>query len=78
LFNESRENPDIKVDIFSSPVTLLDPDTKYSLELCEKLVVSHDTRKFRFRLPSPAHILGLPVGQHVYMSAKVISTRDIA
>ena len=25
-------------------------------------VVSHDTRKFRFALQSPEHILGLPVG----------------
>jgi len=25
-------------------------------------IVSHDTRRFRFQLPSPQHILGLPVG----------------
>ena len=25
-------------------------------------VVSHDTRKFRFALQSPEHILGLPIG----------------
>lgn len=24
--------------------------------------ISHDTKKFRFRLPSESHILGLPVG----------------
>ncbi|XP_058016465.1 NADH-cytochrome b5 reductase 2-like isoform X2 [Ahaetulla prasina] len=33
--------------------------------------ISHDTRRFRFALPSPKHILGLPIGQHVYLSAKV-------
>ncbi|NXX87625.1 NB5R2 reductase, partial [Centropus bengalensis] len=33
--------------------------------------ISHDTKKFRFELPSPDHILGLPVGQHVYLSAKI-------
>ncbi|XP_009890996.1 PREDICTED: NADH-cytochrome b5 reductase 2 [Charadrius vociferus] len=33
--------------------------------------ISHDTKKFRFGLPSPDHILGLPVGQHVYLSAKI-------
>lgn len=26
-------------------------------------IVSHDTRKFRFALPSAEHVLGLPVGE---------------
>jgi len=26
-------------------------------------IVSHDTRKYRFQLPSPEHVLGLPVGK---------------
>ena len=25
---------------------------------------------FRFELPSPAHCLGLPIGQHIYLSAR--------
>lgn len=54
-----------------NPVTLVDEETKYALPLAEKIEVSHDTRKFRFRLPSEKHVLGLPVGQHVYLSAKV-------
>ena len=75
------------------PRTLLDPQTKYPLKLIERHVISHDTRRFRFSLPSPDHILGisnflkfsisgcnnlfwiqitgLPVGQHVYLSARV-------
>ncbi|XP_075898736.1 NADH-cytochrome b5 reductase 2 [Nelusetta ayraudi] len=53
------------------PVTLQDPTVKYPLRLVEKKEISHDTKKFRFGLPSEAHILGLPVGQHVYLSAKV-------
>ncbi|KHJ98393.1 oxidoreductase, FAD-binding protein [Oesophagostomum dentatum] len=52
-------------------VTLVDPETKYALPLAEKIEISHDTRKFRFRLPTQEHILGLPVGQHVYLSAKI-------
>lgn len=51
--------------------TLLDDTVKYPLKLSEKIVVSHDTRKFRFSLPSSDHVLGLPTGQHVYLSAKV-------
>ncbi|MFH4974667.1 hypothetical protein AB6A40_001376 [Gnathostoma spinigerum] len=56
---------------FKDPVTLVDPNTKYSLPLISREEVSPDTRKFRFRLPSEKHVLGLPVGQHVYLSAKV-------
>ncbi|XP_025960239.1 NADH-cytochrome b5 reductase 2 isoform X3 [Dromaius novaehollandiae] len=33
--------------------------------------ISHDTKKFRFGLPTPDSVLGLPVGQHVYLSAKI-------
>ncbi|XP_066494786.1 NADH-cytochrome b5 reductase 2 [Tiliqua scincoides] len=53
------------------PVTLQDPSIKYPLRLIEKEEISHDTKKFRFGLPSSEHILGLPVGQHVYLSAQV-------
>ncbi|NWS68358.1 NB5R2 reductase, partial [Crotophaga sulcirostris] len=55
----------------SGPVTLQDPLAKYALRLVDKEEISHDTKKFRFELPSPHHILGLPVGQHVYLSAKI-------
>ena len=34
-------------------------------------MVSHDTRRFRFALQSPNHILGLPVGKHMWLSAKI-------
>ncbi|XP_064156236.1 NADH-cytochrome b5 reductase 1-like isoform X4 [Anguilla rostrata] len=54
-----------------SPITLLDPSFKYQLRLIDKEVLSHDTRRFRFALPSPQHILGLPVGKHVYLSARI-------
>lgn len=53
------------------PRTLEDTEVKYPLKLVQKTIVSHDTRIFRFALPSDQHVLGLPVGQHVYMSAKV-------
>nr|XP_060622700.1 NADH-cytochrome b5 reductase 2 [Anolis sagrei ordinatus] len=52
-------------------VTLQDPNIKYPLPLIEREEISHDTRRFRFGLPSSEHILGLPVGQHVYISSKV-------
>uniref|UniRef100_A0A3Q4AW69 NADH-cytochrome b5 reductase n=1 Tax=Mola mola TaxID=94237 RepID=A0A3Q4AW69_MOLML len=52
-------------------VTLEDPNIKYALRLIDKQIVSHDTRKFRFALPSPEHVLGLPIGQHIYLSVKI-------
>lgn len=76
----------IRVKPAKGPITLQDPNTKYSLKLVEKVEVSPDTRRFVFALPSEklaknsslltdnlnfSHILGLPVGQHVYVSARV-------
>ncbi|XP_015978531.1 NADH-cytochrome b5 reductase 2 isoform X2 [Rousettus aegyptiacus] len=52
-------------------ITLKDPDTKYPLPLIEKEQISHNTRRFRFGLPSPEHILGLPVGNYVRLLAKI-------
>jgi len=52
-------------------ITLKDPDVKYFFRLIDKEEVSHDTRRFKFALPSPEHVLGLPVGQHLYISAKI-------
>uniref|UniRef100_A0A4W4GJ34 NADH-cytochrome b5 reductase n=1 Tax=Electrophorus electricus TaxID=8005 RepID=A0A4W4GJ34_ELEEL len=52
-------------------ITLEDPNIKYALRLIDKEVISHDTRKFRFALKSPEHVLGLPIGQHIYLSAKI-------
>ncbi|KAG8229798.1 hypothetical protein J437_LFUL005879 [Ladona fulva] len=55
----------------STPKTLVDPTVKYPLPLVEREVINHDTRRFRFGLPSPEHILGLPIGQHIHLSAKI-------
>ena len=54
-----------------APVTLTDPMLKRPLQLVDKESISHDTRRFRFALPSTDHILGLPVGQHIYLTARV-------
>lgn len=49
----------------------LDPKQKIPFKLTEKHIVSHDTRRFRFALQSPNHVLGLPVGKHMYLSANI-------
>lgn len=55
----------------SPAITLEDPNVKYPLRLVDKEIISHDTRRFRFALKSPEHVLGLPIGQHIYLSAKI-------
>ncbi|XP_047545847.1 NADH-cytochrome b5 reductase 2 isoform X1 [Vanessa atalanta] len=52
-------------------VALVDPNVKYPLPLIEREVISHDTRRFRFGLPTPEHVLGLPIGQHIHLSVKI-------
>jgi len=54
-----------------SPVTLKDPTLKYPLKMIDKQELSPDTRRYRFALPSTEHILGLPVGQHIYLTARI-------
>lgn len=56
---------------YKGAITLEDPEKKYPLKLMRKEIVSHDTRRFRFALPSEKHVLGLPIGQHIYVSAKI-------
>lgn len=51
--------------------TLLDPTKKYLLPLIEKHEISHDTKRFRFGLPSDEHSLGLPIGQHIHLIADI-------
>ncbi|XP_003993020.1 NADH-cytochrome b5 reductase 2 [Felis catus] len=52
-------------------ITLQDSETKYPLPLIEKEHISHNTRRFRFGLPSPDHVLGLPVGNYIHLLARI-------
>ena len=73
LLWKSKESADKAADKKRSDVivALKHPDIKYSFALASKENVSHDTRRFRFQLPSFKHVLGLPVGQHIYLTAKI-------
>jgi NAD(P)H-flavin reductase len=53
----------------------LHPQKKVPLKLIKKEEVSWDTRKFTFALPSSRHVLGLPIGQHVFISANMANPR---
>ncbi|RLN62063.1 hypothetical protein BBJ29_008334 [Phytophthora kernoviae] len=45
--------------------------TKVPLVLISREVISHDTRIFKFALPAKDLRLGLPVGNHVFLYAKI-------
>ncbi|KAK5109864.1 NADH-cytochrome b5 reductase [Meristemomyces frigidus] len=47
----------------------LDPTKFQEFPLTEKTVISHNTAIYRFSLPSPSTILGLPIGQHISLAA---------
>lgn len=44
---------------------------KIPCKLVKKESLSHDVRLFRFALPSEDQVLGLPVGKHIFLCAKV-------
>ena len=49
----------------------LNPRKKISLKLQSKTVLSRDSFLLDFALPTPEHVLGLPTGKHIFMSAKI-------
>ena len=50
---------------------VLKPDQFQEFELTEKTICSHNVAIYRFRLPRPQDILGLPIGQHISLAANI-------
>ncbi|EPE08814.1 nitrate reductase [Ophiostoma piceae UAMH 11346] len=48
---------------------LTDPNALIELPLKEKTIISHNVAIYRFTLPNPNSILGLPIGQHISIAA---------
>ncbi|TAQ86072.1 hypothetical protein B7494_g5610 [Chlorociboria aeruginascens] len=48
---------------------VLKPTVLQDFELKEKTIISHNVAIYRFNLPSPNSILGLPIGQHISIAA---------
>ncbi|KAK8953573.1 NADH--cytochrome b5 reductase 1 [Platanthera guangdongensis] len=48
----------------------LDPEKFKEFELVERKQLSHNVAKFRFALPKPTAVLGLPIGQHISCRGK--------
>ncbi|XP_051150134.1 NADH--cytochrome b5 reductase 1 [Andrographis paniculata] len=57
---------------FSSkkPKVCLDPENFKEFKLVKKTQISHNVAKFRFALPTPTSVLGLPIGQHISCRGK--------
>ncbi|GFP99617.1 NADH--cytochrome b5 reductase 1 [Phtheirospermum japonicum] len=53
--------------LFSSkkPKVCLDPNNFKEFKLVKKTQLSHNVAKFKFTLPTPTSVLGLPIGQHI-------------
>lgn len=43
----------------------LDPENFKQFKLVKRTQLSHNVAKFRFDLPTPTSVLGLPIGQHI-------------
>lgn len=60
---EKKEESDDKI--------ALNPKKKIAFKLTEKTVLSRDSFLLDFALQSPEHVLGLPTGKHVFLSAVI-------
>jgi len=61
-----------------SPVVsqVLDAKNYKKFTLAEKIPINHNTRIFRFALPKPNDVLGLPIGQHLSLKI-VVDGKDV-
>ncbi|KKY20116.1 putative nadh-cytochrome b5 reductase [Phaeomoniella chlamydospora] len=50
---------------------VLNPEQFQEFPLTEKTIVSHNVAIYRFSLPHPTDILGLPIGQHISLAAAI-------
>lgn len=58
-------------DNYLPPPPALNRKKKVDLPLAKRIELTHDTRLLRFALPTKKHCLGLPVGKHFMLYAKV-------
>ncbi|CAN6717134.1 unnamed protein product [Malus baccata var. baccata] len=58
--------------LFSSkkPKVCLDPENFKDFKLVKRTQLSHNVAKFKFELPTPTAVLGLPIGQHISCRGK--------
>jgi len=67
---EEKKEDDVLVDDQGRKLAL-NPKKKTSFKLQNKIVLSRDSFLLDFALPTPDHVLGLPTGKHIFLSAKI-------
>lgn len=67
---EKKEDDDVLVDSNGRKLAL-NPRKKTPFKLQNKVVLSRDSFMLDFALPTPDHVLGLPTGKHMFLSAKI-------
>jgi nitrate reductase (NAD(P)H) len=67
---QEKKEDDILVDAKGNTLAL-NPRKKTPFRLQNKIVLSRDSFMLDFALPSPEHVLGLPTGKHMFMSAVI-------
>ncbi|CCX05634.1 hypothetical protein FPQ18DRAFT_377697 [Pyronema domesticum] len=55
----------------AKPTRVLKADEFQEFTLSDKTIISHNVAIYKFDLPSPTSILGLPIGQHVSIAATI-------
>ncbi|KAI4341188.1 hypothetical protein MLD38_025944 [Melastoma candidum] len=55
---------------FNKSKGCLDPENFRNFKLVKRTQLSHNVAKFTFELPTPASVLGLPIGQHISCKGK--------
>ncbi|KAK8683286.1 hypothetical protein V6N13_039351 [Hibiscus sabdariffa] len=55
----------------------LDPEEFKEFKLVERTQLSHNVAKFKFALPTPTSVLGLPIGQHMSCKGKDQNGEDV-
>eukprot|EP00588_Corethron_pennatum_P032086 CAMPEP_0194349064 /NCGR_PEP_ID=MMETSP0171-20130528/106878_1 /TAXON_ID=218684 /ORGANISM="Corethron pennatum, Strain L29A3" /LENGTH=1006 /DNA_ID=CAMNT_0039116471 /DNA_START=78 /DNA_END=3098 /DNA_ORIENTATION=- len=70
ISKKSKKIDDVLIDEASGRTLALHPRKKVALKVQEKVKLSHDSFMINFALQSPEHMLGLPTGKHVFISAK--------
>lgn len=59
------------------PRGCLDPENFKEFKLVEKKQLSHNVAKFKFALPTPTSVLGLPIGQHISCRGQDASGEEV-
>ncbi|KAF8567559.1 hypothetical protein P879_05997 [Paragonimus westermani] len=55
----------------TAKITLVDPNVKHALRVVDRQFITSDTMFLKLGLDTPDHILGLPVGNHIFLSARI-------